>query len=90
MLRVFALAWWAAMCIFIGLVPAGRLVAVFLLQTSIFEVYAITAASVGLLGLALIALAFASIHHARLPWSLMTIATVLLVANVAMVYVVPF
>ena len=43
-----------------------------------------------MLGIALITSAFAAIHRARLPWLLMTIATLLLMANVAMVYVIPF
>jgi hypothetical protein len=88
--RVLALSAWAAICLFVGLVPAGRLAAGFLLQVPIFEWYAATTASIGMLGIALITSAFAAIHRARLPWLLMTIATLLLMANVAMVYVIPF
>lgn len=58
-------------------------------QSFTFPWYPVTAASLGILGLILITSAFASIHRARLPWSLMTIATFVLAANVAMVYLLP-
>lgn len=88
--RVLALSAWAAICIFVGVIPAGRLVAGFLLQISFIQGYAVTAISIGLLGTALVALAFASIHRAWLPWCLMTIATLFLAVNVAMVYLISF
>ena len=43
-----------------------------------------------MLGLLLITSAFAAIHRARLPWYLMSTATLLLLVNVAVVYVIPF
>jgi hypothetical protein len=88
--RVLGLASWAAICIFIGFIPAGRVVATFVLHISIFQGYAVTTASIGMLGVALIAGAFASIHRSQLPLALMSIATFLLMVNVAMVYTVSF
>lgn len=87
--RVLGLTFWAAIYIFIGLIPAGRLVVSVALKSSTFPWYPVTAATLAILGLILVASAFASIHRARLPWYLMTIATFLLLANVAMVYVMP-
>ena len=88
--RVFALTFWAAISIFIGLIPAGRLVVGVAFHSFIFPWYPWSTASIGILGLILIASAYASIHRARLPWYLMTIATSLLAVNVAMVYLVSF
>ena len=87
--RVLGLTFWAAIAIFIGLIPAGRLVVSVVLQSVIFAWYPVTAVSIGILGVILMTSAFASIHRARLPWYLMTIATFLLTVNVAMVYLVP-
>jgi len=88
--RVLGLTFWAAISIFIGLIPAGRLVVSLAFPSSIFPWYPVSAATLGILGLILVTSAFASIHRARLPWYLMTIATLLLLVNVAMVYVIPF
>jgi uncharacterized membrane protein len=87
--RILGLTLWAASVIFIGLIPAGHLVVSAAFQSFISPWYPVTAVSLGILGLILITSAFASIHRARLPWSLMTIATSLLAANVAMVYLLP-
>ena len=87
--RVLGLTFWAATSIFIGLIPAGRLVVIVTFQSITFPWYPVTAFSLGILGLILVTSAFASIHRARLPWYLMTIATFLLLVNVAMVYLVP-
>lgn len=59
-------------------------------QSFIFPWYPLSTASIGILGLILMASAFASIHRAHVPWYLMTIATLLLAVNVAMVYLVSF
>jgi hypothetical protein len=88
--RVLGLAFWAAISIFIGVIPAGRLVVSVLSESIFFLWYPVSAASLGILGLVLVVSAFASIHRPRLPWVLMTIATFLLAVNVAMVYVIPF
>jgi hypothetical protein len=88
--RVFVLSLWAAISIFIGVIPAGRLVASVAFHSPLFQWYPVAAASIGTLGLILVGSAFASIHRPRLPWHLMTIATFLLVVNVAMVYTIPF
>jgi hypothetical protein len=87
--RVFTLTFWATVSIFAGLIPAGRLAMSLMLDTGPIW-YPITAAGLGLLGLALVTGAFASIHRAYLPWYLMTIATLLLAGNIAMVYTVPW
>lgn len=85
--RVLALTLWAAICIFLGLIPAGRLAVSVAFRSFNFSWYPVSAASMGILGLILITSAFASIRRAGLPWVLMTIATFLLAVNVAMVYV---
>jgi hypothetical protein len=84
--RMAGLSFWAAACAFAGLVPAGRL-AVSLLFGGDPNWYAPTAITIGVLGVGLVAAAFAAIHRAHLPWYLLACATILLAANVSLVYV---
>ena len=86
--RLLTFTLWAAISIFIGIVPASRLIIVLALRAGGWW-FPITTVSLGLLGVGLIASAFASIHRAHLPWYLMTIATLLLTTNVTMAYAVP-
>jgi hypothetical protein len=44
--------------------------------------------ALGVLGVGLIAAAFAAIHRAHLPWYLLGGATMLLAANLSLVYVI--
>lgn len=85
--RLFAMSFWAASCVFVGLIPAGRLV-VALLFGGAPGWYPFIAISIGMLGTAAVAAAFAAIHRAFLPWYLLGIATLLLAANVALIYTV--
>ncbi len=85
--RMAGLSLWAAVCAFAGLVPAGRL-SVSLLFGGDPIWYAPAAITVGVLGIGATAAAFAAIHRAHLPWYLLGCATVLLAANLALVYVV--
>ncbi|HEX6686318.1 MAG TPA: hypothetical protein VF062_26340 [Candidatus Limnocylindrales bacterium] len=86
--RLLLVTLWAAISIFIGLIPAGRLAVTFLFGSGPWW-YPFSAATLGLLGVSLMVAAFSSIHRSFLPWYLMTIATLLLTANVAMVYLIP-
>ncbi len=85
--RMVGLSFWAAACAFVGLIPAGRL-AVTLLFGGDPGWYAPAAMTLGVLGVSLIAAAFAAIHRAHLPWYLLALATILLAANVSLVYLV--
>jgi len=85
--RMAGLSLWAAACAFVGLLPAGRLT-VSLLFGGDAGWYAPIAITLGVIGVGLVASSFAAIHRAHLPWYLLGCATVLLAANVALVYVV--
>lgn len=85
--RMAGLSFWAAACALAGLVPAGRL-SVSLLFGGDPRWYAPVAISIGVLGIGATAAAFAAIHRAHLPWYLLGCATVLLAANLSLVYLV--
>jgi hypothetical protein len=82
--RLLGLAFWAAACVFAGLLPAGRLMIAILFGGPAW--YPPVAISIGLAGTALMAAAFGSIHRAHLPWYLMAAATILLTANTTIIY----
>ena len=83
--RIAGVAIWAAACAFTGLAPAARLWLAMLFGRPPGW-YLPSAVAIGVLGMALVAAAFAAIHRARLPWYLLGFATVLLIANMALAY----
>jgi hypothetical protein len=85
--KLLAMATWAATLGLIGLIPGGRLLLELLTGGSPVWYPAVTLA-VGLLGLAAIAAAFASVHRRKLPWYGLIFATGLLIVNIVLVYAV--
>lgn len=85
--RMVGLSLWAAACAFLGLIPAGRLSVSWLFGGDPAW-YIPATVTLGVLGVGLVASAFAAIHRAHLPWYLLGLASFLLAANVALVYVV--
>jgi hypothetical protein len=85
--RLLGMTFWAAACVFGGLLPAGRLIAEHFFGSAP-QWYVVTTIVLGLSGTSLITGAFAAIHRAFLPWYLLSAATVLLAANIAMIYTV--
>ncbi len=86
--RLLGMAFWAAACAFGGVLPAGRLMAEYLFGSAP-QWYIAATIVIGIVGTSLIAAAFASIHRAFLPWYLLSAATILLAANIALFYAVP-
>jgi hypothetical protein len=86
--RLFVFCLWAAASIFVGLIPAARLVFTLTLESGPWW-YPAAATTLGILGVALMVAAFAAIHRRYLPWYLFVLATLLLAANVTMVYTLP-
>lgn len=85
--RLFLLVFWAAACVFVGLIPAARLVVALVTHQGPWW-YPWTAFGLGILGIGLIAGAIAAIHRKVLWWLLLGVATLMLAANVALVYTV--
>ena len=85
--RLLVMSFWAAVCVFIGLIPAGRLLVALALGTGPWW-YPLVCVALGVLGVGLITGGFAAIHQPRLPWQLLGVATALLAVNVALVYAV--
>jgi hypothetical protein len=84
--RLLGMSLWAATCVFAGIIPAGRLVTEYFFGDA-GRWYLTTGLSIGLIGAALIAAAFAAIHRAYLPWYLLGVASLLLVTNIALMAV---
>ncbi len=82
--RLLGMAFWAAACVFIGFLPAGRLLIALLFGAPAW--YPPTAIAIGVAGTAAVAAAGGSVHRAHLPWNLLGVATVLLAANVTIIY----
>src|SRR5690349_15727784 len=78
--RLLGVAFWAAACVFVGFLPAGRLLIALLFGAPAW--YPPTAIAIGTAGVATMAAAFGAVHRSHLPWNLLAIATVLLAANV--------
>ncbi|WP_162907449.1 hypothetical protein [Allorhizocola rhizosphaerae] len=84
--RLLGLTLIAAVCVFVGLIPAVRLAASIAIDGPWW--YPMLTVTLGVIGCGLIVAAFAAIHRALLPWYLVGVAVLLLAANVALVYVV--
>ena len=82
--RLLGMAFWSAACVFIGALPAGRLLIALLFGAP--DWYPPTAIAIGIAGIVTVAAAFGAVHRAYLPWSLLAVATVLLAANVTIIY----
>jgi len=82
--RLLGMAFWAAACVFVGALPAGRLLIALLFGAPAW--YPPTAIAIGIAGTAMVAAAFGSVHRPHLPWNLLAVATVLLAANVTIIY----
>lgn len=86
--RVLAMTLVAVVCVFVGLVPAGRMMAALAMGHGPWW-YPVVTVTLGVVGVGLITAAFAAIHRALLPWCLLAAALMMLVANVATAYLAP-
>jgi hypothetical protein len=78
--RMLGVCTWAALLVVVGLAVAGRAM-VALLAGDAPRWYEPTVVTGGLAGIGLAATAFLCMHSARLPWALLTGATVPLAVN---------
>jgi hypothetical protein len=79
---------WAAALGLVGLLPAAQVAVMVLFNTKGPSWYPTTTVIIGVIGLALVAAGFASIHRNRLPLAMLTAASALLIANVTLIYTV--
>ena len=84
--RMVGLCAWAAALGLIGLPIAGRS-SVAIMMGSAPGWFEPVVVAVGLAGIAMTSAAFAGIHRERVPWRLLTAATVTLVVNLALVLI---
>ncbi len=76
----------AAGCVFVGIIPAARLIASVAIGGPWW--YQMMTLVLGIVGLGFLTAAFSAIHRRLLPWYLVGAAALLLTANVTLVYVI--
>ncbi|GHJ45705.1 hypothetical protein Cs7R123_30470 [Catellatospora sp. TT07R-123] len=84
--RLVGLSLWAAVLAFLGLIPGGRLGVTLALSLDAPAWYAPVTLAIGVLGIVAMMAGFAAIHRDRLPTYLFSLATLLLLTNIALAY----